>query len=82
MNFKTLEEKQKELNILTQSKGQLEASITKVEKHLSSEDFKDYCDALYTCVGYIQLIQKQIRDQVIFPVAPSNYDDTEDLPFT
>lgn len=58
----TNEEKDKELKILTQSKGQLEASITKVDKHLSGSDFEDYCDAIYTCVAYIQKIQKQIKD--------------------
>ena len=58
----TDEEKERELKILTQSKGQLEASITKVDKHLSGSDFEDYCDAIYTCVAYVQKIQKQIRD--------------------
>ena len=33
----------KQVQILTQSTGQLKASITKVEGHLSDEEFKDYC---------------------------------------
>ena len=56
------EEKEKELLILTQSKGQLEASINKVEKFLTKEEFADYCDNLYTCVAYNQKIQKSIKD--------------------
>lgn len=73
------EERDKELSILAQSKGQLEASINKVEKHLSKEDFHDYCDAIYTCIAYNQKIQKEIKDQII--VVPTNSNNSNDLPF-
>lgn len=32
--------------------GQLEASIDKSEGYLSSEEFKDYCDATYGLIAY------------------------------
>ena len=58
----TKEERQKEIVKIQQSKGQLLASIEKVEKYLPLEEFKDYCDAIYTAVAYMQKIQKQIKD--------------------
>ena len=81
--FNTKEERDKELNILVQSKGQLEASVTKVEKHLNMEDFKDYCDALYTCVAYNQKIQKRIKNTIIVKSDNSNtsFEDDDDKPF-
>ena len=55
------EEKQKEIVKFQQSKGQLFASIEKVEKYLPLEDFKDYCDAIYTAVAYQDVILKAIK---------------------
>ena len=57
----TKEERQKEIVKFQQSKGQLLASIEKVEKYLSLEDFKDYCDAIYTAVAYQDVILKAIK---------------------
>ena len=54
----TKEERQKEIIKFQQSKGQLLASIEKVEKYLPLEDFKDYCDAIYTAVAYQDVILK------------------------
>lgn len=57
----TKEERQKEIIKFQQSKGQLLASIEKVEKYLPLEDFKDYCDAIYTAVAYQDVISKAIK---------------------
>lgn len=57
----TKEERQKEIIKFQQSKGQLLASIEKVEDYLSFEDFKDYCDAIYTAVAYQDVISKAIK---------------------
>ena len=57
----TIEERQKEIIKFQQSKGQLLASIEKVEKYLPLEDFKDYCDAIYTAVAYQDVILKAIK---------------------
>ena len=57
----TNEERQKEIIKFQQSKGQLLASIEKVEKYLHFEDFKDYCDAIYTAVAYQDVISKAIK---------------------
>ena len=57
----TKEERQKEIVKVQQSKGQLLASIEKVEKYLPLEDFKDYCDAIYTAVAYQDVILKAIK---------------------
>ena len=57
----TKEERQKEIVKFQQSKGQLLASIEKVEKYLPLEDFKDYCDAIYTAVAYQDVILKAIK---------------------
>ena len=57
----TKEERQKEIVKFQQSKGQLLASIEKVEKYLPLEDFKDYCDAIYTAVAYQDTILKLIK---------------------
>lgn len=65
MVIKTNEDKNKVVNSLQQSKGQLEASVSKVEPFLDSEDFKDYCDAIYTCVAYQQKIQKEVKEIII-----------------
>ena len=55
------EEKQKEITIFQQSKGQLLASIEKIEDYLSLEDFKDYCDAIYTAVAHQDIILKLLK---------------------
>ena len=55
------EEKQKEIIKFQQSKGQLLASIEKIEKYLPLEDFKDYCDSIYTAVAYQDVILKAIK---------------------
>ncbi len=34
--------------------GQLEKSINDVETILSEEDFRDYCDNLYSCIAIIR----------------------------
>ena len=57
----TKEERQKEIIKFQQSKGQLLASIEKAEKYLPLEDFKDYCDAIYTAVAYQDVILKAIK---------------------
>ena len=60
----TNEERQKEIIKFQQSKGQLLASIEKIEDYLSLEDFKDYCDAIYTAVAYQDVISKAIKSQI------------------
>ena len=65
----TNEERQKEITKFQQSKGQLLASIEKVEKYLPLEDFKDYCDAIYTAVAYQDVVLKAIK-------SPDKEDDT------
>ena len=57
----TKEERQKEIVKVQQSKGQLLASIEKVEKYLPLEDFKDYCDTIYTVVVYQDVILKLLK---------------------
>lgn len=57
----TNEERQKEIVKIQQSKGNLLASIEKVEKYLPLEEFKDYCDAIYTVVAYQDVILKVIK---------------------
>ena len=57
----TKEERQKEIVKFQQSKGQLLASIEKVEDYLPLEDFKDYCDAIYTAVAYQDTILKLLK---------------------
>ena len=67
----TNEERQKEITKFQQSKGQLLASIEKVEKYLPLEDFKDYCDAIYTAVAYQDVVLKAIK-------SPDKEDDASD----
>ena len=55
------EERQKEIIKFQQSKGQLLASIEKIENYLPLEDFKDYCDAIYTAVAYQDKILKLLK---------------------
>ena len=55
------EERQKEIVKFQQSKGQLLASIEKIENYLPLEDFKDYCDAIYTAVAYQDKILKLLK---------------------
>ena len=55
------EERQKEITKFQQSKGQLLASIEKIEDYLSLEDFKDYCDAIYTAVAHQDIILKLLK---------------------
>ena len=57
----TKEERQKEIVKVQQSKGQLLASIEKVGKYLPLEDFKDYCDSIYTAVAYQDVVLKAIK---------------------
>ena len=57
----TKEERQKEIVKIQQNKKQLLANIEKVEKYLSLEDFKDYCDAIYTAIAYQDVILKAIK---------------------
>ena len=57
----TKEERQKEIVKFQQSKGQLLASIEKIEDYLSLEDFKDYCDAIYTAVAHQDIILKLLK---------------------
>ena len=57
----TNEERQKEITKFQQSKGQLLASIEKIEDYLSLEDFKDYCDAIYTAVAHQDIILKLLK---------------------
>ena len=57
----TNEERQKEITKFQQSKGQLLASIEKIEKYLPLEDFKDYCDSIYTAVAYQDVVLKAIK---------------------
>ena len=55
------EERQKEIVKFQQSKGQLLASIEKIEDYLPLEDFKDYCDAIYTAVAHQDIILKLLK---------------------
>ena len=55
------EERQKEITKFQQSKGQLLASIEKIEDYLSLEDFKDYCDSIYTAVAYQDTVLKLLK---------------------
>ena len=57
----TNEERQKEIIKFQQSKGQLLASIEKIEDYLPLEDFKDYCDTIYTAVAYQDKILKLLK---------------------
>lgn len=68
----TKEERQKEIVKFQQSKGQLLASIEKIEKYLPLEDFKDYCDSIYTAVAYQDVVLKVIK-------SPDKKDDTFNL---
>lgn len=47
---------------INQTKGQLEASVSKVEPYLNQDEFADYCDALYTCVAYIAKIKQRVTN--------------------
>lgn len=58
-----MENTEKDIKLIQQSKGQLEASIDKVRTYLTDEEFRDYNDALYTCVGYQQLIMKRMKGE-------------------
>lgn len=55
---------------IQQTKGQLEASINKVEPFLSKEEFEDYCDNLYTCVTYLKKIEARIKNS--YPLTPDD----------
>ena len=68
----TKEERQKEIVKFQQSKGQLLASIEKIENYLPLEDFKDYCDSIYTAVAYQDLILKALK-------SPDMQDNVSDL---
>ena len=57
-----IEETSKKLLKFQQSKGQLLASIEKVEEHLDSQDFKDFCDYIYSAVAHIDTIIKKIKN--------------------
>lgn len=57
-----IKESGKEVVIIKQSKGQLEASIQKVEPYLDIEEFKDYCDSVHTCLAYQDTIIKKLKD--------------------
>jgi hypothetical protein len=43
--------------------GQLESSIDKVEDFLSDEDFKDYCDSIYTSITHLRVILKSVKQK-------------------
>ena len=49
---------------IQQTIGQLEASIDKAEKHLAVEEFKDYCDSMYSCIAYWKVILKCNRNRI------------------
>lgn len=53
---------------IQQAKGQLEASVAKVEPYLTREEFEDYCDNLYTCAAYLTKIKSRIKNQ--YPLTP------------
>ena len=57
----TKEERQKEITKFQQSKGQLLASIEKIENYLPLEDFKDYFDSIYTAVAHQDIILKLLK---------------------
>lgn len=57
-----IDEPHKKVSIFQQSKGQIIASIDKVEEFLTLEEFKDYCDCIYSCVAYQDLILKRIKE--------------------
>lgn len=58
----TTEQKQKEILKLKQSKGQLEASIAKLEPYLQEHEFKDYNDYLYSAITFITIAIKRLND--------------------
>lgn len=44
---------------ITNSRGQINKTIENVEQFLDDEEFKDFCDAAYTCITYLNLIKKR-----------------------
>lgn len=61
-DFPIKEDKDKAIVTIKQSKGQLEASIQKVEAFLNIEEFKDYCDSVHTCMAYQDVVLKRIKE--------------------
>lgn len=43
--------------------NQLESSINDIEDFLGLEEFKDYSDAVHTCVAYWNKVKKQLKDE-------------------
>lgn len=66
MDYNLNENQQKDIASLNQYKGQLEASINKVEEYLDRDEFEDYCDAMATCTAYILKINKRIKDSTLY----------------
>lgn len=44
---------------LQQKIGQIESTIKDVEDSLDEEEFKEYCDAAYTCITYLRMIKNR-----------------------
>lgn len=48
---------------ILQTIGQLEASINTVEPYLDEEDFRNYCDSIYSVITNWRVILKHMREQ-------------------
>lgn len=48
---------------INQVKGQMEASIAKVEPYLTQRELEDFCDNAYTCIAYLEKIRAKIKKQ-------------------
>lgn len=48
---------------IKQTIGQMKASIDKVEVELTKEEFKDYCDHIYSVMAYWKEILKIKEDE-------------------
>lgn len=46
-----------------QTIGQMKTSIDKVEAELTKEEFKDYCDHIYSAMAYWKEILKNKEDE-------------------
>lgn len=41
--------------------GQMEASIDAMEEHLDDEQFKEYCDAVYTAITFLRIALRNVK---------------------
>lgn len=50
-------------NLYKNKIGQLEASIEEIEPILDDEEFKDFCDAVYSCITYFRVAIKRTKSK-------------------